>query len=143
MNRKIGKYKTTFNLSSETLFHLTGSFDILKLILKNGFQARYIYEKLPGRKLAYFTKTICFCDIPLSLIKEHVNWYGTYGIGINKSISRGKGLSPVLYVHSNSPNFPKGSSTSTLKWFKEFDFTHYLKQVRGKQMFFDDDDKPF
>lgn len=143
MNRKLGTYKTTPNLSSETLFHFTSDFNILKLILENGFQARYIYEKLPGRKLAYLTKTVCFCDIPLGLIKEHVNWYGTYGIGINRPIAREHGLSPVLYVHSKSPNYPKGSSAKSIEWFKKFPFTQYLKQVRGKQMFFDDEDKPF
>jgi len=65
MNKKLGNNKIGQNLSSQTLFHLTGSLDVLKLILKNGFQARYIYEKLPGRKLAYLTKTTCFCNIPL------------------------------------------------------------------------------
>ena len=143
MNRKLGKYKTAPNLSSDTLFHFTGDFETLELILKNGFQAHWIYEKLPGRKLAYLTKTICFCDIPLGLIKEHVNWYGTYGIGINRAIARKHGLSPVIYFHSKSPKFPKGSSEKTLNWFNDFKFTNYLKQIRGKQMFYNDTDKPF
>lgn len=143
MNRKLGKYKTSPNLSSETLFHFTGNFKTLELIMKNGFQARWIYEKLPGRKLAYFTKTVCFCDIPLGLIKEHVNWYGTYGIGINRPIARDQNLSPIMYLHSKSPKFPKGSSERTVDWFNEFKFTSYLKQVRGMQMFFNETDDPF
>ena len=110
MNRKLGTFKTTPNLSSETLFHFTADFKTLGLILNGGFQSRWIYEKLPGRNLAYLTKTICFCDIPLGLIREHVNWYGSYGVGINRPVARTKGFSPVLYFHSKSPKFPKGSS---------------------------------
>ena len=143
MKREAKKYNTAPNLSSDTLFHLTGCFDILKSILQNGIQPRYIYEKLPGKKIAYFTQTICFCDIPLSVIKEHVNWYGTYGIGINRKIARDKGLSPIIYHHSKSPIFPKGNSIKSLKWFEEFEFTRCLKQVRGKQMFFGNNDKPY
>jgi len=142
MNRKLGTYKTSPNLSSDTLFHFTSDFNTLKLILENGFQSRYIYEKLPGRKIAYLTKAVCFCDIPLGLIKEHVNWYGTYGIGINRPIAKTQGFSPVLYIHSKSPKYPKGSSLTSIEWFQNFSFTNYLKQVRGKQMFFDDNNKP-
>lgn len=143
MNRKLGTYKTTANLSSETLFHFTGNFNTLELILQNGFQARWIYEKLPGRKLAYFTKTVCFCDIPLGLIKEHVNWYGTYGIGINRPTAIDHGLSPIMYLHPKSPKFPKGNSERTRNWFNDFKFTSYLKQVKGKQMFFNEAEDPF
>lgn len=143
MNRKLGTYKTTANLSSETLFHFTSNINKLDLILKNGFQASWIYEKIPGRKLAYFTKTVCFCDIPLGLIKEHVNWYGTYGIGINRPIAKDHGLSPIIYMHSKSPKFPKGSSERTRNWFNDFKFTSYLKQVKGLQMFFNDSEDPF
>jgi hypothetical protein len=138
MNRKLGTFKTSPNLSSETLFHFTNSLDNLLLILNNGFQARYIYEKLPGRSLAYFAKTVCFCDIPLGNIKEHINWYGPYAIGINRSLAKSLGLSPVHYIHSNSPKYPIGSSKKSKEWFENYQFTHYLKQVRGKQMFIDD-----
>jgi len=137
MNNKIGNYKTVQNLSSETLFHLTGKLDILKLILQNGFQARYIYEKLPGRKIAYLTKTVCFCDIPLGAIKEHINWYGEYGIGINRPKARENGCTPVFYMHSKTPDFPAGSSQKTIEWFDSFKFTKCLKQVRGQQIFLD------
>lgn len=143
MNRQLGSFKTSPNLSSETLFHFTSSFNTLELILKNGFQTRWIYEKLPGGRLAYFTKTTCFCDIPLGLIKEHVNWYGTYGIGINRPVAKNYGLSPIIYLHSKSPIFPRGSSESSVVWFKEFKLTSYLKQVRGLQMFFNDLGDPF
>ena len=72
-----------------------------------------------------------------------MNWYGTYGIGINRPVAKKHGCSPVLYIHSKSPNYPKGSSLNSLKWFENFAFTKYLKQVRGKQIFFDNKDIPY
>jgi hypothetical protein len=143
MRRSLGKHKTTPNLSSRSLFHFTNDISTLGLILNGGFQARYIYEKLPGRKIAYFTETTCFCDIPLSLVKEHINWYGDYGIGIDRTHAREFGLSPIFYIHSKSPGYPKGSSRSTREWFENFKFLKYLKQVRGKQIFFNNDDSPY
>ena len=143
MNRTLGNYKTKQNLSSTTIFHFTNTLDILKSILKNGFQVRFIYEKLPGTKLAYLTNTVCFCDIPLSSIKEHINWYGEYGIGISRKIATQLQLTPVFYIHSKSRDIPKGSSIKNIEWFENFPFTRYLKQVRGKQMFFDEKNKPY
>lgn len=143
MNRQLGTFKTASNLSSETLFHFTNSFNNLQLILNNGFQAGYIYEKLPGRVIAYLAKTVCFCDIPLGQIKEHVNWYGTYAIGIKRKIAKINGVSPVHYIHSYSPKYPQGSSQKSKDWFSDYPFTHYLKQIRGLQMFFDTNNQPF
>lgn len=143
MNSKLGKYRVDQNLSSRTFFHFTKSFEILKKILENGFQARYVYEKLPGLKLAYFTKTVCFCDIPLGAIKEHINWYGDFGIGINREIAREQGVTPVFYIHSKTPIFPNTSSTKSSDWFRNFLFTRCLKQVFGKQFFIDNTEKPF
>lgn len=136
------KYKINQNLSSRNLFHLTGTMDILKLILQNGFQARYIYEKLPGTKLAYFTKTVCFCDIPLGIIKEHINWYGEYGIGLNRDKAKENGCSPVFYIHSKTKDFPLTSSAKSINWFKEFTFAKHLKQIYGKQIIDHKDGNP-
>lgn len=142
MNKKLANYKTTGNISSDTLFHFTNEFSNLELILQNGIKESNIYEKLPAKNIAYFTNTVCFCDIPLSLVKEHINWYGTYGIGLNTKFAQSKGITPVTYIHSKSPCFPKGSSIETMKWYETYPFTNQLKQIRGKQRLLDEKDTP-
>jgi len=45
---------------------------------------------------------VCFCDIPLSQIKDHVNTYGEYAIGLSKEWAMSNGISPVFYLHYGS-----------------------------------------
>jgi len=42
---------------------------------------------------------VCFCDLPISLIHEHLNAYGPYGIGLDKDWGRKSGVAPVIYTH--------------------------------------------
>ncbi len=92
---------------SHTLFHFTKNIDIIKDILKNGFWPKYCLEHsrwytLDKRDLYIAWPIICFCDIPLSRVDEHVNFYGNYGIGVSKEWAQSNGLSPVLYIRENS-----------------------------------------
>tara|TARA_R110000868_G_scaffold391396_1_gene661354 strand:+ start:647 stop:1291 length:645 start_codon:yes stop_codon:yes gene_type:complete len=41
---------------------------------------------------------VCFCDIPLSRIQEHVGFYGDFGLGMTKEWAESNGLNPILYV---------------------------------------------
>lgn len=90
------------NPKSNTLFHFTKSRETLKLILKNGFWPRYCLEDVSW--LGYDTHDyvaypmVCFCDIPLSRISEHVGFYGEFGIGLTRQWAELNGLNPVLYV---------------------------------------------
>ena len=139
MNKKTSKNRTSQNLSSTTLFHLTNSMENLESIIKNGFQARYIYEKIPNIKLAYFTKTVCLCNIPLGSIKEHLNWYGDYGLGINREYAKKQKCTPVFYIHSQSPFLPPRSNIAkSMEWYEHFTFTPFFKQIFGKQRFTDE-----
>jgi hypothetical protein len=96
-------------VSANALFHFTDSIDILKSIVRNGFYPRYCMEKkdflrvYPANKLRYSASPmVCFCDIPLSLVKKHALRYGKYGIGINKSWAQQYGINPVTYISSES-----------------------------------------
>lgn len=90
------------NPKSNTLFHFTKSRETLKLILKNGFWPRYCLEDVGW--LGYSTHDyvaypmVCFCDIPLSRISDHVGFYGEFGIGLTRQWAEANGLNPILYV---------------------------------------------
>lgn len=102
---------TSVNISSDTLFHFTNKYQNLLNILSNCFSPRYCAEYEPSY---YFhidkasglpdkaRSMICFCDLPIFLIKSHLNWYGEYGIGMRKRWGREKGVTPVQYVHERS-----------------------------------------
>lgn len=88
---------------SHTLFHFTKSSKVLKLILKNGFWPRYCLEDvswmgMDAEDAEYVAfPAVCFCDIPLSRIDEHVAFYGAFGIGLRKEWAVINNLNPILY----------------------------------------------
>lgn len=94
------------NPKSHTLFHFTKSRETLKRIIQNGFWPRYCLEDVNWlgydgfRFIAY--PIVCFCDIPLSRIQEHVDFYGEFGLGLTKEWAEANGLNPVLYVSSEN-----------------------------------------
>lgn len=115
-------------LSSSSLFHFTkGGPEVLKSILLNGFRVSYCEEAPLSAYIdhreseagPYLTKPsimgggapfsttimvpmICFCDIPLSNIKDHVKKYGKYAIGVEKKWGIKHKLNPVFYIARNS-----------------------------------------
>ncbi|WP_306687751.1 abortive infection system antitoxin AbiGi family protein [bacterium 19MO03SA05] len=89
---------------SHTLFHFTKNIEFLKDILVNGFWPRYCIEDTGwygGYRIAY--PMVCFCDIPLSRVSDHVDFYGNYGIGVTREWAQSNGLSPVMYINQNTP----------------------------------------
>jgi len=91
---------------STTLFHFTKSLDVLKSILKSGFYPRYSLEDInwmgfQGVDFVAFP-VVCFCDIPLSRITDHVNFYGQFGIGMTQEWAKANRLNPVIYVSHTS-----------------------------------------
>ena len=94
-------------ISSHSLFHFTSQIEFLEDILKNGFWPRYCREYGWGNKYIDFAvPMVCFCDIPLSMIEEHTNFYGNYGIGVSRKwISEHKTITPVQYVAVKSYEF--------------------------------------
>ena len=117
-------------LSSHTLFHFTHSLKSLQSILNNGLRFSLIAEKIPNSRLMYTVPAICFCNIPLSAIKEHLDWYGEYGIGFTPAYCKSIGATPVCYVHGASPFLPK---TNKSNLFQQSRLTPFLKRTAGLQ----------
>ncbi len=101
----------SLNVSSNVLFHFTNSLANLFNILKSDFSPRYCAEYSPYELIPDPSKDtpprfarpmVCFCDLPLFLIKKHLNRYGPYGIGLTKRWGMEKGVTPVMYVHERS-----------------------------------------
>lgn len=91
-------------ISSNTLFHFTPKAEYLIDILKNEFQPRFCLEKINvGNKTTDIAfPMVCFCDIPLSQIRDHITTYGSYGIGMTKEWAKRNGLNPILYLDKDS-----------------------------------------
>jgi hypothetical protein len=120
-------------ISSTTLFNFTDSFNYLINNLTNGFYCHNTYEKLPIKNNGYRVPMACFCDVPLSLIKEHFDWYGRYGIGIKRSFARSQGVKPVWYVTGESNLVRNLIKDKELSDYERKHLLPYLKQFMGNQ----------
>ena len=45
---------------------------------------------------------VCFCDLPLSVIRKHLEAYGNFGIGSEKKWGLRNGAAPVIYTHTRA-----------------------------------------
>jgi hypothetical protein len=91
-------------LSANSLFHFTKEKDALYGILDQTFKLSYCREEfiLGGKPFSVRVPMVSFCDIPLSAIKNHINSYGSYGLGLSKKWGKREKLNPVLYVEQDS-----------------------------------------
>lgn len=103
-------------VSASTLFHFTkGGIRTLNKILKGGFHPKYHkenYNNVLKKRNIYSNSLIpmvCFCDIPLTRISNHLENYGSYGIGLRKNWGINKKISSLIYVDK------KFSSASHIK----------------------------
>lgn len=96
------------NISSNSLFHFTPKKKYLISILEQNFVPRYCFEEiklsdnLVRARLASAIPMVCFCDISLSQINNHIEMYGSYGLGMTKEWGIRKKLNPIIYVNPNS-----------------------------------------
>lgn len=109
------------NINSSSLFHFTRKFDTLQRIIRTGLRYSFAYEQYPKELIQanlYPDKDIndsiitsngvaipmiSFCDIPITRAKQHIEKYGKYMIGFDKtafSKDFENLINPVIYVHS-------------------------------------------
>lgn len=95
------------NISTNTVFHFTRSLANVESILRNDFSPQFCMEDIvrtitgiPGVEKA--VPMVCFCDIPLSQIRRHVQTYGEYAIGLSKDWAIKQKVNPVLYTYQNA-----------------------------------------
>jgi hypothetical protein len=69
----------------------------------------------------------CFCDIPLSRIAEHKDFYGDYGLGLSKSWGLTNKLEPVVY----SP--PEGKLQALMKYMFDVQYEDQDKEAQHNQ----------
>src|SRR5436305_12297090 len=94
------------NPRTQTLFHFTNSLDTLLRILREGFWPQYCLEDVRwlGDKSTQWLAwpMVSFCDIPISRLHQHTEFYGFYGIGVYRAQWAATGLNPVLYISDDS-----------------------------------------
>lgn len=95
-------------ISSNALFHFTRSMDDLVSILKYDFVPRLCLENYSdmfgdqGKEFTMAFPMVCFCDLPISQLRGHMEFYGSYGLGMKKEWGIKNGISPVLYMQPGS-----------------------------------------
>ena len=94
---------TEDRLYPDILFHFTNK-ESLFSILKKTFKISYAREIILGRdvKREFAVPMVSFCDLRLSELKNHINKYGSYGIGLSKKWANYHGISPVMYINRHS-----------------------------------------
>jgi len=82
--------------------------DNLLNILEDEFHINYCLE---DQSILWSTESgtdlfgmpmVCFCDIPLSKIHNHIKNYGNYAIGLSKEWAVAHQINPVMYLVPNS-----------------------------------------
>lgn len=82
------------------IFHYTKSYEVLLKVIRNGFMPSYCCEKVNNRE--YFIPMVSFCNIALKDVDSYMH-YGKYGIGMSIDWAIKNKISPVVYIHENTP----------------------------------------
>ncbi|MWW24758.1 abortive infection system antitoxin AbiGi family protein [Algibacter lectus] len=99
--KKINIEKNQFNQKKiNHIFHYTNNFEVILKILNNGFIPSYCEEKI--NDIEYYIPMVSFCNIPLRDVDLYMR-YGKHGIGMSLNWALKNSISPVIYIHENTP----------------------------------------
>lgn len=93
--------------SANILCNYMTKIEYLKEVIRNmAFIPRYVEENLEYLNVQdlhtiAFPMT-CFCDIPLSKVKNHMGVYGEYGVAIKKKVCIERDVQPILYLNNSA-----------------------------------------
>lgn len=127
-------------IASKALFHLTGDYETLcKILTMGGFWPRYCVEVGWGdnQDIQWAVPMVCFTDIPMKHIQEHMDWYGNYGLGMSRkwAIANGR-ICPVLYLNKMSKSvinaIAKRSRNSGQICMADYEIFSLIKNYEGK-----------
>ena len=90
-----------------TLYNFTKNLEWLEWsIINKRLSPRYNIEDFSYMKVKGFKRIAfpmkCFCDINLHQLKDHLDWYGYYGLGFNKEWGMEQKIQPVQYINPSS-----------------------------------------
>jgi hypothetical protein len=136
------KYKKV--VSTKELFHFTKSIENLKSIIDQEFAVQYSVEDLVLSEGEEYKRwafpMICFCDIPLNLVQNHIQIYGGFGIGINRQAANvAMKLNPVIYIDESElkvylnkiKNYLKSTDGLFVLETEINNLNKYLKKYKG------------
>lgn len=93
--------------SANILCNYMTRIEYLKEAIRNmAFIPRYVEENLEYLNVQdlhtiAFPMT-CFCDIPLTKVKNHMEVYGEYGVAIKKKVCIERDVQPILYLNNSA-----------------------------------------
>lgn len=96
-------------LSSDNLYHFTKDTKTVSKIINFGFRYSLCHESVPFKSSSRNLFNVSFCDIKFDDSENHRKCYGNYSIVLSKEWGIRNGVSPVRYVHSNSPGLSESS----------------------------------
>jgi hypothetical protein len=86
-------------ISTKTVFHFSSLENILSILKSKSFRICYSKESFHFRPelSTFYFPMVCFCDIPLTMTKDHIQDYDGFAIGLKKDWAIAHGLNPVFY----------------------------------------------
>ncbi|PWJ33125.1 abortive infection system antitoxin AbiGi family protein [Sediminitomix flava] len=113
------------------IFHYSNKFEVILKILNNGFAPSYCEENFLGQE--FYIPMVSFCNIPLRDVDLFMR-YGKHGIGMSLEWALKNSITPVVYVHDNTPferqtYYQNEIETPMISYFKNWKTTYKKKEI--------------